>query len=161
MDNGLQALIVASDAEVGEVPLQHPAKRAMLLSDRPRPHEAALLVNRLERAHHTILRGVLPNRRPAPLRLAPYVQKAEERKGRRQRRFHTDALGRRSEVNQPGLVRVEFQSELRQPLAQHLMHPLGVFFAREQHDKVVAVANQGTGASQARSTCSANHSSST
>jgi len=119
MDNSGQALMVAGDAEVGEVPRQHPAKSTVLLSDRPRPHEAALLVNRLERAHHTILGGVLPNRRLAPLRLAPYVQKAEERKGRRQRRFHTDALGRRSEVNQSGLVRVEFQSELRQ-----FEHPL-------------------------------------
>jgi hypothetical protein len=33
---------------------------------------------------------------------------------------------------------VEFQPELRQPLAQYRMHPLGVVFAREQHDKVVA-----------------------
>jgi len=28
-------------AEVGEVPLQQPAESTMLLSDRPRPHEAA------------------------------------------------------------------------------------------------------------------------
>jgi hypothetical protein len=28
-------------AEVGEVPLQHPAESTMTLSDRPRPHEAA------------------------------------------------------------------------------------------------------------------------
>ena len=79
MDNGLQALIVAGDAEVGEVPLQHPAKTTMLLSDRPRPHEATLLVDRLERAHHTVFGGALPNRRLALLRLAPYVQEAEER----------------------------------------------------------------------------------
>ena len=45
---------------------------------------------------------------------------------------------------------MEFQPELRQPLAQHRMHPLGVFFARKQHDEVVAVTDQGTGASHAR-----------
>ncbi len=30
------------------------------------------------------------------------------------------------------------------------MDPLGVFLAREQHDEVIAVADQGTGAPQAR-----------
>src|ERR1700719_1808286 len=82
MDHRGQAGIVAGDAEVGEVPLQHPAESTMLLSDRPRPHEAALLVDRLERAHQTICGGTLPHGRVAVPLLTPYVEKAQERKGR-------------------------------------------------------------------------------
>ena len=123
------------------MPLEHLAKSPMLLGQRPWPHEAALLVDRLERSRQTILGGSLPHRRIALPRLAPHVEKAEKDERRGQRRFCTGALGRRPEVNQPGLVRMEFQPELRQPLAQYLVYSLGVFFAREQHDKVVAVAN--------------------
>jgi hypothetical protein len=85
MDHGGHAWIVAGNAEVGEVPLQHSTEPTMLLSDRPRPHEAALLVDRLERPHQTIFGGPLPHRRFARPRLAPDVEKAEERKGRGQR----------------------------------------------------------------------------
>lgn len=53
---------MAGDAEVGEVPLQHSAESLVLLSERPRPHEAALLVDRLERSHQTIFGGTV-NRR--------------------------------------------------------------------------------------------------
>ena len=109
MDYGGQAWIVAGDAEVREVPLQHPAESMVLLSDRPRPHEAALVVDRFERARQTILGGPLPHRRLALPRLAPDVEKAEERTGRGQRCLRTHALGRRPEVNQPGLVRVELR----------------------------------------------------
>jgi hypothetical protein len=78
------------------------------------------------------------------------VEKAEKDERRGQHRFCTDALGWWSEVNQPCLVRVELQPELPQPLAQHLVYAIGVVFARKKHDKVVAVADQGTDASQAR-----------
>jgi hypothetical protein len=40
MGDGGSAGIVAADAAVCEVPLQHPAESTMLLSDRPRPHKA-------------------------------------------------------------------------------------------------------------------------
>jgi hypothetical protein len=82
MDNGGEAWIVAGDAEVGEVPLQYSAESMMLIGDRPRPHEAALLVDRLERPRQTIFGGPLPHRRLARPRLAPDMEKAEERKGR-------------------------------------------------------------------------------
>ena len=88
VDNGGQALIVAADAEVSEVPLEHLAESTMLLGQRPRPHAAALRVDRLERPRQMIFGGTLPHR------------------------FCTGALGRRSEVNQPGLVRMELQPEL-------------------------------------------------
>src|SRR5450631_4395751 len=113
------------------MPLEHLAKSTLLLGQRPGPHAAALLVDRLERPRHTSFGGTLPHRRMAPPRLAPYMEKAEKVERRGQRRFCTGARGRRSEVNQPGLVRMEFQPELRQPLAQHRMHPFGVLFARE------------------------------
>src|SRR5258708_6089600 len=116
-DNAAEASIVATDAKVGEVPLQHPAESLMLLGQRPRPHIAAALVNGLERARQTILGGTLPHRRIAPPRLAPYVEKAEKDKRPRQRRFCSGALSRWPKVNQPGLLRVQFQPELRQPLA--------------------------------------------
>src|ERR1700676_3970735 len=70
MDHGGHAWIVAGDAEVGEVPLQHSAESLVLVSDWPRPHEAALLVDRLERPHQTIFGGPLPHRRPTRPRLA-------------------------------------------------------------------------------------------
>lgn len=35
VDHGSQTLIVAGNAEVGKVPLQHPAETALLVSDRP------------------------------------------------------------------------------------------------------------------------------
>src|SRR5271156_578939 len=151
MDHRGQALIVAGDAEVSKVPLQHSAESTLLIGDWPGPHAAALLVDRLERTRHAIFGGTLPHRRRFTLpRQAPRMEKAEERKGRGPRRLRAHTLGRRPEVNQPGLVRVEFQPELRQPLAQHRLHPLGVVFACEQHDKVVAVADEGTAAAQAR-----------
>src|SRR5258708_39682560 len=57
VDYGAEAWIVAGDAEVGEVPLQHPAEPLMLLGDRPRPHEEALSVARLQRSRKTSFGG--------------------------------------------------------------------------------------------------------
>src|SRR5579863_518887 len=81
MDHGGQALIVAGDAEVSKVPLQHPAKSTLLIGDWPGPHAAALLVDRFERTRQAIFGGTLPHRRRFTLpRLAPRMEKAEERK---------------------------------------------------------------------------------
>jgi hypothetical protein len=53
-----QALIVAANAKVGVVPLEHPAKSLMLGTERPMPHPLASLIDRLERA------GKLPSLLP-------------------------------------------------------------------------------------------------
>src|SRR3984885_2336754 len=103
-DNRSQSLVVAADAKVGKMPLEHLAKSTLLVGQRPGSHAPALLVDRLERPRQTIFGGALPQRRVAPPRLAPYVEKAEKVERRGQRRFCTSALGRRSEVNQAGLV---------------------------------------------------------
>src|SRR5271170_409306 len=62
MDDGDQAVIVAADAKVGEVPLQHLAESTMLLGHRPRPQIATLPVDRLERSCQSIFGGALPHR---------------------------------------------------------------------------------------------------
>src|SRR5581483_6992998 len=41
------------------------------------------------------------------------------------------------ELDQPGLVRVQFQAELREPLAQRGQEPLGVVLVLEPHDEIV------------------------
>jgi hypothetical protein len=59
------------------MPLEHLAESTLLLGQRPGPHAAALLVDRLERPRQTSFGGTLPHRRMAPPRLAPYMEKAE------------------------------------------------------------------------------------
>jgi len=49
MEHRGQALGVTANAEVGKVPLQHPAESTMLIGYRPRPHRAALPIDRLKR----------------------------------------------------------------------------------------------------------------
>lgn len=127
MQHGGQALRVTADAEVDKVPLQHPAESAMLIDYRPRPHQAALPINRLQRPRQTIFGGALPHHRFAFPRLAPRMDEAEERERRRQRRLYTHPLVRRAEVDELGFIRVQFQPELPQPLPQHRVHPLSVF----------------------------------
>ena len=41
------------------------------------------------------------------------------------------------ELDQPGLVRVQFQPELREPAAELFQEPLGVIFVLEPDDEVV------------------------
>ena len=89
MEHRGQALGVTANAEVGEVPLQHPAESTMLIGYPPRPHYAALPIDRPKRPRKTIFSDTLPHHRPALPRLAPGMEKAEEGKGRRKRRLYT------------------------------------------------------------------------
>ena len=45
------------------------------------------------------------------------------------------------ELNQPGLLRVEFQAELRQPLLEVLKEPHGIGSLLEAHHKIVGITN--------------------
>ena len=111
-----QALEVARDAKVAVMALQHPAQSLVLLAERPMPHPLASLIDRLERARKSIFRRQLPHHNIALPRLSPYMGKAEEVEGRRQRRFWLTCRSSGPEVDQPGLVRVQLQPELTQPL---------------------------------------------
>ena len=55
-----------------------------------------------------------------------------------------------SEVYQPGLVRVELQPVLFQPLAENRIHPICIVFVFEYHHKVIAVPHQRALALQSR-----------
>ena len=70
-----QALIVAADAKVGVVPLEHPAQSLVLGTERPMPHPLASLIDRLERARKSIFRRQLPHHCVALPRFAPQVGK--------------------------------------------------------------------------------------
>jgi hypothetical protein len=41
------------------------------------------------------------------------------------------------ELDEPGLVRVQFQPELREPAAEFFQEPLGVIFVLEPDDEVI------------------------
>ena len=110
-------------------------------------HPPALVIERLERARKTIFRRELPHHRVALPRGAPDVREPEEGKGRRQRLIFT--VGRAAdwpEVDPPGFIRVQLQSEPAQPLPEHGQHPLRILFVRKEHHKVDAEASQRTAA---------------
>ena len=46
------------------------------------------------------------------------------------------------EIDHTGLVRVQLQPVLPQPLPKHFQYAFGVVFVRKQRHKVIAVANQ-------------------
>ena len=69
---------VTADAKVGEMPLEHPAELLMLIPDRPVPHCAALLIDRLLSASQAILRRQLPRHRPALPRFHPDMHEPEK-----------------------------------------------------------------------------------
>src|SRR5258708_8750473 len=60
------------------MPLEHPAERLMLIPDRPVPHCAALLIDRLLTTSQAILCRQLPRHRPALPRFHPDMQEPEE-----------------------------------------------------------------------------------
>ena len=134
------------------MPRQHPAQSLVLSTDRPMPHPFASLIDRLERARKSIFRRQLPHHRTAPLRLAPHMGKPEEVKGRRQRRFFDfthRSLG--PEVDQSGLVRMQLQPELTQPLGQYRQYALRIGLVCKTHHKVIAEAHQRARTAQPRS----------
>src|SRR5487761_1951050 len=129
-----QAPRVTADAEVAVVATEHLAKTLVLYFDRPMPHLPALLIDRLERARKTVFRRELSHHRIAFQRGSPYMAEPEEIEGRGQRRVFT-IVGSPlwSEINQSGLLRVEFQPELPQALSQHRQHALRVAFVGKKH----------------------------
>ena len=113
------------------------------------PHPLASLIDRLERARKSIFRRQLPHHGIALPRVAPHVGKPEEVEGRRQRRFFV-LTGRSAgpEVDQLGLVRMQLQPELTQPLVQDREHTFRIDLVHKAHHKVVTEAHQRTRTAQ-------------
>ena len=97
----------------------------------------------------------------------PVMSEAEQVEGARPGTCLTVCIERRSspvrpsEINQPGLLRVKRQTILRQALRQYVEDSPRVPFVLKDDDNVISITNESRTTGKSRTTCDANHSSST
>ena len=131
----------------------HSVVSIVTLQDAPQPcpellqrlvHPAAQrLLNLLQLGHHPLVRRLSPDREPALRTGSTLMNKSEECK---RLRFllapPAPVLSRISaELQQPRLLRMEFQPKLCQPLPEFFQEPLGIGLVLESHHQIVRVAD--------------------
>src|SRR5262245_50813985 len=102
-----------------------------------------LVLDLQEFCAHALAHGLTPNDELALSRLCARVREAEkvERAGFFPLPVPPVAIRLATERNQPRLLRVQYQSEFRQPLAQFALEPLGIFSPLESYDEVIGIAH--------------------
>src|SRR5262249_52314053 len=123
---------------VGQVPLHHAAQPLPLLRDGLMSATLELVLDLRQLRPHPLRDGDTPQPEPPVLRLSADVRKAEEVE-----RFRLTSTPRRPvsglppDLDQPGLIGVQPQTELRDPLAKLAPDPPRILLMLEPDDKVV------------------------
>jgi hypothetical protein len=106
------------------MPSEHPGQALVLIPQRPMPHMATLLGERLEGTRKPILGRYLAHHCLTLSRAAPHVGKAQEIEARRQRWSFARVSVRSPipEVDQTSLVRMQLQPVLAKALLQHFQN---------------------------------------
>jgi hypothetical protein len=141
--NGLHP--IPGDPVIRVVPSQLPRQGDPLLFDRSVAVLAAPLRNRLQRSVEAAL-GRPTLHRPVPLERPPPVvgePQEVERAGALVTGTRRGSRPKPLERDQPGLLRVEGQAVLPEPLGEHVQDPSRVAFPLEDQDRVVGVTDQG------------------
>jgi len=140
---GLDCLAVARHAVVGHVPAHHAGQPAALHRNGLMHAPPQLVFNLLQLRPHP-----LGDRDPLHPELPALRRRADMREPEKVERFRLAlapgcpvAGGEPPELDQPGLVRVQFEPELREPLAQPGHKPLSVTTMLEPDDEVIRPAH--------------------
>src|SRR3954453_18705255 len=140
---GSECLDVGRHRVVGEVAGDDLLQPVPLFRDRLVQSPPHLLLDLLELCRHAVAAGFPVDPEVAPSRGAAEEGETQESEGFRLAEAAPLAVARRisSELDQPGLLRVERQCELLKPVAPHIEEPTGVGLVLEADDDIIRVAH--------------------
>ena len=140
---GPDGVAVAGHGVVGEVPAHHACQPSALFRDGLMPAPQALVFDRCQLGPHPLRDGLALQPEAPVLRLPAVVREAEkvERLGLADASRLAVAGGVAPELDQPGLVGMQLQPELREPVAKIGEEPLRIGLMLEPGDKVISEAH--------------------
>ena len=135
----MKSSAVAGHRVVGEVTSHHACEPSPLIRDGQMPASPELVVDLLELGPHPFGDGVAPEPETPVLALPTDVGEAQEVEGFRPAKSpcRSSLGGEPPELDEPGLVRMQFQAKLREPLTKIVQEPPGVTGVLEPHDEVI------------------------
>jgi len=123
------------------MPSHHAAKPAPLVGDGQMPAPLKLVFDLLELGPQPLRDGVAPEPETPVLAPSADVREAQELEGLRlpESPCRSSLGGEPPELDQPGLVGMQLQPELREPLAKVVEELLGVALMLEADDEIIGL----------------------
>src|ERR687890_1089487 len=145
---GSECLDVGRHRVVGEVAGDDLLQPVPLFRDRLVQSSPHLLLDLLELFRHAVAAGFPVDPEVAPSRGAADEGETQESEGLRLAEAAPLAVARRiaTELDQPGLLRVERQRELLKPLPHHFEEPMRIGLALEPDHQIIRITRDDHGA---------------